>query len=122
MRQAGVVAAAGIIALEKMRDRLLDDHQHAQKLASGLAQHGCFDIDVSDVETNIVIVSTKKLGIGADAFIAKLQEHGIKASSVNPDTVRFVTHREITTSCVEQTIAVVNEIVKNMEQEIREHL
>lgn len=113
-RQAGVVAAAGIVGLEKMRGRLKEDHEKASHLATGLATFGCFDIQVADVDTNIVIISTKKLGISAHVFVEKLYARGILAGALDDDHVRFVTHRQVEMACIDQTIqaagAIVNEI------------
>src|SRR5699024_10013935 len=103
-RQAGVVAAAGIVALEKMRERLVEDHEKAVHFATGLSKHPCFAVHVSDVETNIVIVSTKTLGISARAFVEKLYAHGVKAGSLDNNHVRFVTHRQVEMACIDKVI------------------
>ena len=89
MRQAGVLAAAGIVALESMVDRLADDHANAQRLAQGLAQVPGLSIDPSRVETNIVYVDL--LEADAAGFTARLRERGVLALG-NERWVRFVTH------------------------------
>lgn len=115
-RQSGIVAAAGIVGLEKMGERLVEDHKNALILANGLVKHACFALDISDVETNIVIVSTKKLGLSSKEFIQRLDQLGVKASPVGAYQVRFVTHREVKRFCIEKTIEVVKKVVENAEE------
>lgn len=111
MRQAGVIAAPGLIALNQMIERLQDDHQHAKALATGLAKTDGVDISMENIETNMVFIGTTQLQIDATAFVTKLQEHGILANAEGPDAVRFVTHREITKQDIEVVIQQVREIV-----------
>ena len=94
MRQAGVLAAAGLIALEEMPSRLGEDHLNARLLADAVAVHEAAEVDLTTVQTNIVIF---KLRIGGDAgaFCAALKERGVLASGIGPRAVRFVTHFDV---------------------------
>jgi threonine aldolase len=91
MRQAGVLAAAGLIALDEMSLRLAEDHANARLLAEAVAKVPGVSIDLRDVETNIVIFGWKD----AAGFCAKLKEQGILASAIGPERVRFVTHFDV---------------------------
>lgn len=96
MRQAGVIAAAGLVALQKGIDRLSEDHVNAQRLASELAAIPGLRVDSDTVETNMVLVDTAPAGIRADRLVARLRaDYDIRASARPPYIVRFVTHRHI---------------------------
>ena len=92
MRQAGVLAAAGIVALETMVERLADDHARARVLAGALAE--CFpgSVDPATVETNIVCADANALPPG---FVDRLAARGVLAGTIDPATVRLVTHCDI---------------------------
>jgi threonine aldolase len=112
MRQAGIFAAAGIIALETMVERLAEDHENARLLADGLAAMKGIEFNPDDVETNIVIIrpttiSVKKLG-------DELQKRGILSVVIEPDRVRFTTNKDVNRSDIEKTIAAVREILKTV--------
>ncbi len=94
MRQAGVLAAAGLVALEDGPARLCDDHANARLLAEAVAKHEVADIDLGTVETNIVIFKLKA-GRDAAAFCTALKERGVLASAVAARAVRFVTHLDV---------------------------
>ena len=94
MRQAGVLAAAGLIALEEMPSRLGEDHAHARLLAEAVAECEAAEIDPASVETNIVIFTLKDEGDAAGLVVA-LKEQGILASAVGPHAVRLVTHFDV---------------------------
>lgn len=111
MRQAGVLAAAGIIALETMSKRVYEDNEHAHALAvgiKGILPHG---IDPDKVKTNIVIFDVAATGMTAVEFADKLKEHGVLVSTVGPTLVRFVTHRHITAGDLPVAIAAVRKVV-----------
>ena len=109
MRQAGVLAAAGIVALQKMVDRLAEDHANARLLAEGLAAVRGIEIDPGRVQTNIVIFSLKDPRLSADVFLARLKERGVLASGMSAATVRMVTHRHIGRGEVEKALAAVED-------------
>jgi threonine aldolase len=94
MRQAGILAAAGLIALEEMPARLGEDHANARLLADAVSGHDAVEIDMSTVQTNIVIFKLVKGG-NAAAFVAALKERGVLASGIGPRAVRFVTHYDV---------------------------
>lgn len=94
MRQAGVLAAAGLIALEEMPKRLHEDHANARLLAEQIADLKQVELDLAAVQTNIVIFSLRGQGDAA-ALVARLKQRGVAASAVGPHAVRFVTHRNV---------------------------
>jgi threonine aldolase len=91
MRQAGVLAAAGLIALEQMPARLHEDHANARLLAESLANIDSVAIDLDAVETNIVVFRLTG-GRSAADVVARLKKRGILASAFGPDAIRLVTH------------------------------
>jgi threonine aldolase len=93
MRQAGVLAAAGLLALTEGPGHLGDDHRHARVLAEAVAKSAAAAIDLGSVETNIVIFSL--VDGDAPGFVARLRERGVLASAIGPRAVRFVTHRDV---------------------------
>jgi threonine aldolase len=94
MRQAGILAAAGLIALEEMPARLAEDHANARFLAETVAKCPAAEIDLTAVQTNIVIFALRQRG-EAPALVAKLKENGILVSAIGPDHVRLVTHYDV---------------------------
>lgn len=114
MRQAGLMAAPGIVALTKMVDRLAEDHVRAKKLATGLNELDGLIVDVSNVETNIVLVDIKGLNMTADAFMAELHQESIYGSVFGEYLVRLTTHREITDADIDNTIKAIANIVKRL--------
>ncbi|WP_089408101.1 GntG family PLP-dependent aldolase [Granulicella rosea] len=103
MRQAGILAAAGLIALEEMPARLHEDHSNARLLAEAVAGAPGASIDLEAVQTNIVIFT---LDAGdAPGFVAKLKQQGVLASAINPTTVRFVTHYDVDRAACERAAA-----------------
>ncbi len=94
MRQAGVLAAAGLIALEKMPKRLHEDHANARLLAEALSNIEGVVIDLDAVETNIVIFKVTG-AVSAESLVARLKERSILASTVGPDAIRLVTHFDV---------------------------
>jgi threonine aldolase len=93
MRQAGILAAAGLIALEKMPLRLHEDHANARMIAEKLAQIPEVEIDLDGVQTNIVVFSLRT-GLAAD-LTASLKSKGVLMSTVGPRSVRLVTHHDV---------------------------
>ncbi|HHT48905.1 MAG TPA: low-specificity L-threonine aldolase [Firmicutes bacterium] len=112
LRQAGILAAAGIIALEKMVDRLAEDHYRARLLAEDLANIPRLMIDPKAFPTNILICSVAKLGISAERFSALFAQHGILTNPTSPTEIRFVTHKDVSEAQIRITSNVINQIVK----------
>jgi threonine aldolase len=104
MRQAGVIAAPGIIALTKMVDRLKEDHDNAKRLALGLKGLETIKVDMRTVQTNIVLVDVTPMGLDSGQFVEKLKKNGILAVDFGGGRVRFVTHRGITAEEIDETI------------------
>ena len=110
MRQAGIIAAPGIVALEKMIDRLEEDHKNARRLAEGIARIEGIKIDLGTIKTNMVYFDICNLGLSADMFLLKLREKGVLALTIAKDKVRMVTHRGIEKNQVEKTIAAIESL------------
>ena len=109
MRQAGIIAAAGIVALERMVERLEEDHQNAYRLAKGLAELPGVMLDPERVQTNIVFFEVP--GVPLPGLVQRLAEEGVKVWS-GEGRMRMVTHHGITEEDVDQAVAVVGEAVK----------
>jgi threonine aldolase len=111
MRQAGVLAAAGLIALEQGPGRLHEDHAHARILAETLAGIEGVSIDLDSVETNIVIFRlTGK--VKATELVARLKSRNILASTLGPEMVRLVTHRDVNRADCETAAAALSEEIQ----------
>ncbi|MDU4960634.1 MAG: low-specificity L-threonine aldolase [Sporomusaceae bacterium] len=111
MRQAGILAAAGIIALTQMVDRLAEDHENAAYLADSLANCG-FGIDLTTVQTNIVIFDVAPLGLAIEQLLADLAANGVKAVRFGPTRARMVTHYGISREDIDYVAAVAARLVK----------
>ncbi len=110
MRQAGVLAAAGLIALEQMPARLHQDHANARLLAEALSNLENVVINLKTVETNIVIFRLKG-GVNAAEIVARLKVRGILASTLGPEMIRLVTHYDVDrAACVTAAEALTEEI------------
>ncbi len=101
MRQAGVLAAAGIVALETMTDRLVEDHANAQRLARGLDAMPGVRIDPASVRTNIVYVDFEPSAPPATAVVNRLAAKGVGVLATGPEQIRAVTHWGITAEDIE---------------------
>lgn len=107
MRQAGVLAAAGLIALEETPALLPLDHANARVLAEAVAKSPAVTIDLPSVQTNIVIFTLNRKG-DAPALVAKLKEQGVLASAIGPHAVRFVTHFDVSRAECEEAARIVS--------------
>jgi threonine aldolase len=105
MRQAGLLAACGIVALEQMVERLKDDHINARALADGLHRIDPGFTDPSLVETNIVMVSLPESANNCERWLVALRNHGVLAATPRPHVLRLVTNRHIDAAAISQTIA-----------------
>ncbi len=110
MRQAGVLAAAGLIALEEMPARLGEDHANARLLAEAVSGCSAAEIDMGTVQTNIVIFRLRSGQDGA-AFCAALKAAGVLASAIGPRSVRFVTHMDVSRAECEHAAGKVRELL-----------
>lgn len=114
MRQAGIIAAPGIIALEKMISRLEEDHKNARALAEGLAETTGVEVELENVQTNIVYFDVHNLGITSEEFVSKLKEYGVLALTRDRNKVRMVTHIGIEKIHIDRTLNVVEDIAKKL--------
>ncbi|MBX6771087.1 MAG: low-specificity L-threonine aldolase [Chloroflexi bacterium] len=110
MRQAGIIAAAGIVALTTMVDRLAEDHENAALLAQGLAELPGIALDPAKVRTNIVIFGVTA-PIGAAGLVRALKERGILCNATAPDRIRMVTHYGIERTDIETTLRAARDIL-----------
>ncbi len=113
MRQAGVIAAAGIVALTHMVDRLAEDHARAKRLAEGLAALEEIDLDPETVETNIVVFRlSPRAKVTPDQFLAACRKEGVLLSTFGDGRLRAVTHWMIEDEDVERALQVVARVVR----------
>jgi len=112
LRQAGPLAAAGIVALETMVNRLGEDHQMAKRLAEGFHRVDASLCDPKDVETNLVRVDVRKSGRRAAQWSADLKAKGVLVAPADIHVLRFVTHRHVSAPDVDTAVAAVAELWK----------
>ncbi|MGE0714533.1 MAG: low specificity L-threonine aldolase [Alphaproteobacteria bacterium] len=105
MRQAGIVAAAGLYALDHHVDRLADDHDNARRLAEGLAALPGVTVDLASVETNIVYLDVAGTGIAAPEIVKRLAAAGIVMGAFDARTIRAVTHLDVDRGGIDSAIA-----------------
>jgi threonine aldolase len=110
MRQAGVIAAAGLIALEKSPGRLPIDHENARRLAEGIAQIRGLRIDAAKVRSNIVIFDCSGTGKTAVELCEALYRRGVWAQDTAPYSVRLVTHVDVDRDGIERALVVLQEV------------
>jgi len=103
MRQAGVIAACGIVAFEELTERLADDHRRARALAERLADIPGYTVDVGGVETNMVYADVSALG-ASDEVVAALRTEGLVVSNRPPRQIRLVTHLQVTDEMVDEAL------------------
>ncbi len=109
MRQAGVLAAAGLVALETMRDRLAEDHDNARRLAERLAAIPGLTLDTPPILTNIVYVKVAGARSRNRAIVAELKTRGILCNAVGEDRIRFVTHHDVDRAAIETAAGAVSD-------------
>ncbi|MDD2353133.1 MAG: low-specificity L-threonine aldolase [Atribacterota bacterium] len=111
MRQAGVLAAAGIIAIEKMVERLADDHTNARFLAEELNKLDGLKIDLDTVQTNMIYCDISQLKVQVTTFLEILKDKGILVSPVPPSRIRLVTNRHISREDINKTIEAFKQVI-----------
>jgi threonine aldolase len=111
MRQAGVLAAAGIVALTEMVDRLADDHANARKLADGLVELPGLSIDPARIKTNIVYFGVDRKDMTAGQLVKRLNDQGIRMLPVGTQRIRAVTHYHITAADIDVALTVFAKIL-----------
>ncbi|MFN7993117.1 MAG: low specificity L-threonine aldolase [Bryobacteraceae bacterium] len=117
MRQAGVLAAAGLIALEESPRHLVEDHRNARRMAKGLAAIPGITIDPAKVQTNILIFDVSGTGLTGPEISARLKEHGVLINAVNARLMRLVTHYDVDREGYELALAALAEVVASVHSE-----
>jgi threonine aldolase len=112
MRQSGIIAAAGITALEQMVDRLEEDHANAQRLAEGIARVPGLSIEPERIQTNIVYFNMASKQLTAGKLVKQLADKGIKILQLGPVRLRAVTHYGISAEDIDLTLAALGEALK----------
>jgi threonine aldolase len=118
MRQAGIIAAAGIVALEKMVNRLQEDQENAKHLAEGIAKIKGIQVDLKRAQTNMVLLNTSSLKVDDKIVLSKLKEKGVLVSTMGNNTLRMVTHLGIEREHAEKAISAVAQTI----DEINKHV
>jgi len=113
MRQAGIIAAAGIVALENMVDRLAEDHVHARRLAEGIAGISGLRTEPGRVQTNILYIDLVDRRFSDDQFMALLEKKGIRLSHPGPARFRMLTHHGIGTAEIDIALAALRDVMKS---------
>ncbi len=111
MRQSGILAAAGLYALEHHVHRLADDHAHAKRLADRLAQIPAVSINPAAVETNILFFDLRSPRLSAPAFVATLRQEGVLLNAVSAHTCRAVTHLDVSAKAIEQAADAITRVL-----------
>jgi len=111
MRQAGIIAAAGLVALDTMVDRLVDDHDDARVLAEGIAEMEPFSVDLDSVQSNIVAYDVDPNWFTAADFLADVRAYGVLANPVSPQRIRMVTHYQVDRDDIERTLDSMAEVI-----------
>jgi threonine aldolase len=107
MRQAGIVAAAGVYAFDHHIDRLADDHARARRLADGLVDAG-LPIDLEQVETNFVQIDVGPLELTKEEALARIHAEGVGVSgTIHPTVLRAVTHLDVSDEDIERAIELI---------------
>jgi threonine aldolase len=109
MRQAGVLAACGVFALDHMVDRLADDHANARTLAEGLAEMSGVTCDLGRVQTNLVYFDVER--VNERSFTAECAKRGLLADSTGPGRIRFVTHYGIQPGDIQSALMICEEVL-----------
>ncbi|MFS0864449.1 low-specificity L-threonine aldolase [Fredinandcohnia sp. 179-A 10B2 NHS] len=107
MRQAGVIAAPGLVALQTMVERLAYDHENAKMLAEGLNNIKGIKV-MNQVDTNIILVDVSERGVNSAQFAALLKGNGVLVSTFGPEIVRFTTHYDVTKDSINKALNIIN--------------
>lgn len=116
MRQSGIIAAAGIIALGQMVDRLAEDHKNAKRLAEGIARIPGLSIELNKIQTNIVYFDTSDEQFTAGTLVKRLADRGLKILLLGPRRLRAVTHYGISTEDIDLVLTAMSEVLVKPKQ------
>jgi threonine aldolase len=111
MRQVGVIAAAGLVALEEGPKQLPTDHENAQILARGLASIPGVEVDPNKIQTNIVIFDIRRTGMTSKQLVERLGQRKVLSGAVDASRIRVVTHRDVSRGDCEEAVTIIAEIV-----------
>ena len=111
MRQVGIIAAAGLIALEKMPARLSEDHRNARLMAELLCEAPGLDVEPEKVRTNILMVGVSRTGFDSEGLSAVLKENGVLVSLLDPARIRMVTHNDVDREQVLQAADIIKKVL-----------
>lgn len=111
MRQAGVLAAAGLVALDEMIDRLADDHANARRLAEGLAEIPGIEVNLDSVQSNIIVFDLTTPELTAEGFLAAMKDKGISFSVIAGKQFRLVTHYGVEASDIDAALDVFRKVI-----------
>jgi threonine aldolase len=115
-RQAGVIAACGIVSLEDMIDRLEKDHKHAKYLAEGLSKIDGFTLDLGAVQTNIICFNFNLSGLNCKDLVNRLKDTGVLAVHIEGSLGRMVTHKDVTTDAITHALKRIEETIPKTKQ------
>ncbi len=115
MRQAGIIAVAGLHALDHHVERLAEDHDNARVFATALAELPGIDLEADRVETNMVYFDVAATGLSAKEMRARLLERGVRIGAVGATRMRAVTHLDVTRAQVEEAVRAVAEVVAELD-------
>ncbi|WEG13840.1 low-specificity L-threonine aldolase [Pullulanibacillus sp. KACC 23026] len=113
LRQAGILAAAGLVSLTKMVDRLSEDHERAQRLARALAEVEGYEIS-NNVDTNIVMLDVSNTSLSAKQIVEEVKKEGVLASVFGPSTIRLTTHYDISDLDIDKAITVFQNLSRKL--------
>ncbi len=113
MRQSGIIAAAGITALEQMVDRIAEDHTNAQRLAEGIARITGLSIEPEKVQTNIIYFNLVSQQLTVEKLLTQLNNKGIKILQTGPTRLRAVTHYGISAEDIDLTLTALGQTMEN---------
>jgi len=111
MRQAGIIAAAGVVALTEMVDRLSEDHANAKKLAMGLAEIADIIIDPDQIKTDIVFFKINRADLTAEALAERLKTEGVKMGPKPPNEIRAVTNYHISSEDIDYALSAFQKVL-----------
>ncbi|MGI8427301.1 MAG: threonine aldolase family protein [Actinomycetota bacterium] len=113
MRQTGILAAACLVALDTMIDRLTEDHAHARRLAEGIGNLRRESTVPENVHTNIVLIHTEPLGFSPPEFVEAMLERGVKCQAYHRHTVRMVVHKDVSAEDIDYTLEQVTQATRS---------
>ncbi len=120
MRQVGIIAAAGIYALDHHIDRLALNHANAKRLAQGLSQIDGVKIDPNSVETNIVVFDVSETGTDPHRIAESITERGILMIPFGNTLIRAVTHLDVTSEDIERAIGITADVFLSLKRRPRQ--